>query len=86
MRRTCNYRFGMNKMIQMRHVPDALHRKLKSRAAMEGLTLSDYLVREISKIADRPTMAELRDRIKQRSAVAVKVRPDKAVRLEREKS
>jgi antitoxin FitA len=75
----------MSKMIQMRHVPDELHRKLKSRAAMEGLTLSDYLVREITKLADRPTLAELRNRIARRSAVAVKTRPAKAVRAERER-
>ena len=73
----------MGKMIQMRHVPDELHRKLKSRAAMEGLTLSDYLVREITKLADRPTMAELRDRIERRSSVVVKTKPAKAVRAER---
>lgn len=74
----------MAKMIQMRHVPDELHRKLKSRAAMEGMTLSDYLVREITKLAERPTMAELRDRIAKRSSVAVKNSPAKAVRAERE--
>jgi plasmid stability protein len=74
----------MSKMIQMRHVPDELHKKLKSRAAIEGLTLSDYLVREITKLADRPTMAELRERIASRSAVTVKTRPAKAIRTARE--
>ena len=75
----------MGKMIQMRHVPDELHRTLKSRAAMEGLTLSDYLVREITKLAERPTTEELRRRISQRSPVAVKTKPAKAVRAERER-
>jgi len=75
----------MGKMIQMRHVPEELHRKLKSRAAMEGLTLSDYLVREIAKIAERPTTDELRRRITQRSSVAVKDKPARAVRAERER-
>jgi plasmid stability protein len=75
----------MGKMIQMRHVPEDLHRKLKSRAATEGLTLSDYLVREIAKIAERPTTDELRRRITQRSSVAVKDKPAKAVRAERER-
>jgi plasmid stability protein len=74
----------MSKMIQMRHVPDDLHRKLKARAAAEGLSLSDYLVREMRRIADRPTAAELRGRIAQRSAVAVKTSPAVAVRAERE--
>jgi len=74
----------MAKMIQMRHVPEELHRKLKSRASMEGLTLSDYLVREITKLAERPTMDELRDRIAKRSKVTVKKSAAKAVRAERE--
>ena len=42
----------MSKMIQLRHVPDALHRQLKARAALSGLPLSDYLIREVRKIAD----------------------------------
>ena len=69
----------------MRHVPEELHKKLKSRAALEGVTLSDYLVREITKIADRPTMTELRDRIARRSQATVKTSPAKAVRAERER-
>jgi plasmid stability protein len=48
----------MPKMIQLRHVPDALHRKLKARAAMEGMSLSDYLLREIQLIAEQPTLKE----------------------------
>ena len=51
----------MSKMIQLRHVPDELHRKLKARAAMEGLSLSEYLLQEVRRVADRPTFAELRD-------------------------
>jgi hypothetical protein len=47
-------------MIQLRHVPGALHRHLKSRAALAGLSLSDYLLAEIKEIAERPTLAELR--------------------------
>jgi plasmid stability protein len=74
----------MSKMIQMRHVPDDLHRKLKNRAAAEGLSLSDYLVREMRRIADRPSVIELRSRIAQRAAVAVKTSPASAVRAERD--
>jgi antitoxin FitA len=48
-------------MIQLRNVPDALHRRLKARAAMAGMSLSDYLLAEIREIAERPTLAELRD-------------------------
>ena len=45
----------MAKMIQLRNVPDALHRTLKARAALAGMSLSDFLVREIRKSAERPT-------------------------------
>jgi hypothetical protein len=48
----------MSKMIQLRHVPDALHRKLKARAAMQGTSLSEYLMKEIELIADQPTLQE----------------------------
>jgi plasmid stability protein len=72
-------------MIQLRHVPDDLHRKLKARAAMAGLSLSDYLVREVRGVAERPTAAELRLRLSQRTAVTPRIPPAKAVRAERER-
>lgn len=56
-------------MIQIRNVPDDLHRRLKVRAAREGTTLSDYLLREVGEIADRPTMAELVDRLRAQEPV-----------------
>ena len=46
----------MSKMIQLRHVPDELHRKLKARAAMEGLSLSDCLLQEVERLAERHSM------------------------------
>jgi len=70
----------MSKMIQVRNVPDAVHRKLKARAASEGLSLSDYLLREIELFAERPTLAELRQRLARRSAVKLSVPPAQAVR------
>jgi len=60
----------MPKMIQLRNVPDALHRTLKARAAMAGMSLSDYLLAEIREMAERPTLAELRDRLHRRKPVA----------------
>src|SRR6266436_4294958 len=50
----------MTAMIQIRNVPDALHRRLKSRAALAGMSLSDYLLSEIRQVAERPTLDELR--------------------------
>jgi len=75
----------MPKMVQLRHVPDDLHRKLKIRAAMEGLSLSDYLLQEVRRVAERPTLAELRDRLARRAPVASRVPPVKAVRAERDR-
>ncbi|MBW7925656.1 MAG: hypothetical protein H3C59_13075 [Burkholderiaceae bacterium] len=71
-------------MIQIRHVPAEVHRKLKSRAALEGLSLSDFLRREIEVIAERPTLDELRSRLAQREPVRVRGSVAKAVRAERD--
>jgi plasmid stability protein len=71
----------MAKMIQLRHVPDPLHRKLKARAALEGLSLSDYLLREIERFAARPTLEEL----SQRSSFVPRPSPAEAVRAERDR-
>jgi antitoxin FitA len=74
----------MPKMIQLRNVPDALHRSLKARAAMAGMSLSDYLLTEIREIAERPTLAELRDRLHGRKAVTLSLDTARMVREERE--
>ena len=64
----------MSKMIQLRNVPEALHRGLKARAAMAGMSLSDYLLAEIKEIAERPTLAELRERLHKRKPVLAPIR------------
>ena len=74
----------MSKMIQLRNVPDALHRTLKARAAMAGMSLSDYLLAEIREIAEQPTLAELRERLHQRKPVAARLDTARLVREERE--
>jgi hypothetical protein len=65
-------------------LPDALHRTLKARAAMAGMSLSDYLLTEIKEIAERPTLAELRERLRTRTAVPVSLDTAPLVREERE--
>jgi hypothetical protein len=50
----------MTKMIQIRNVPEELHRRLKARAALAAMTLSEYLLTEIKLVGERPTLAELR--------------------------
>lgn len=53
-------------MIQIRNVPDDVHRALKAKAARLGISLSDYLLSEIRPLADLPTVEELVDRIRAR--------------------
>jgi len=81
---TCSHVFHMSKMIQIRHVPDALHRRLRSRAALAGMTLSDYLRRELQASTDRLCPAELRERLASLEPVKVRERPATAVRAERD--
>ena len=71
-------------MIQIRNVPDALHRRLKSRAALAGMSLSDYLLSEIREVAERPSLDELRNRLQSRSRLTPSVAPADAVRVERD--
>jgi len=75
----------MATMIQIRNVPDTLHRRLKSRAAVAGMSLSDYLLGEIREVAQRPTIEELRARLEQRSRVTPSLPPAEAVRAERDR-
>jgi hypothetical protein len=74
----------MSKMIQLRHVPDTLHRQLKARAALSGLPLSDYLIREVRKIAECPSPEEMRERLRQREPYRGKISPTDVVRSERD--
>lgn len=59
----------MSKMIQIRHVPEDLHRMLKARAAMAGMSLSDYLLAELQRLAQRPSREELVARLQRREQV-----------------
>ncbi len=74
----------MSKMIQVRNVPDALHRGLKARAATAGMSLSDYLLAELKEIAERPTLLELRQRLHRHRPVSAKIETALLVREERD--
>jgi plasmid stability protein len=74
----------MSKMIQIRHVPDALHRKLKARAAVAGQSLSDYLLAEIGRMAALPTRDEMLARIHGRTRVTLRTPAAVVIRKERE--
>jgi uncharacterized protein (DUF1778 family) len=62
----CNYVLRMSAMIQIRNVPDELHRKLKARAALQGKSLSDFLLATIAEVAERPSVEEWRARLRTR--------------------
>ena len=81
---TCNYAKHMSKMIQIRNVPEALHRRMKARAAMAGMSLSDYLLSEIREIAAQPTLAEFSERLHKLEPVTVEIDSARVVREERE--
>ncbi|GBD33463.1 MAG: hypothetical protein KatS3mg081_0349 [Gemmatimonadales bacterium] len=71
-------------MIQIRNVPDDLHRKLKARAAMEGMSLSSYLLSELTRLAAQPTLREFLERVHQREPVKPRESPAKLIRRERD--
>jgi len=74
----------MTKMIQVRNVPENLHRLLKSRAALAGKSLSEYLLEELRRVAARPTLSELAERISTRESVTPPIPPSEVLRVERE--
>ncbi len=74
----------MSKMIQIRNVPDLLHRTLKARAAMEGMSLSEFLLMEIRKVADRPSRRELLERLGHPVRKSLDPSPADLLRQERE--
>ncbi len=81
---TCVHAQNMSTMIQIRNVPSMLHRRLKSRAALAGMSLSDYLLNELREVAERPTMEELRARLQSRPRIKPSLDPAQAVRAERD--
>jgi plasmid stability protein len=80
----CEHAHHMSKMVQIRNVPDVLHRKLKSRAADSGQTLSDFLLAELERLAARPTRDEMLTRIHRRKRVTLKTPAAVVIREERE--
>ena len=73
----------MKRNIQIRSVPPALHAKLKAKASSNGTTLTDFLLNELKFIAERPTVAELKERVLSRTPVRTKMTPTNVLRAER---
>jgi len=72
-------------MIQIRNVPDDLHRELKRRASQAGMTLSDYLLEELRMTATRPTMREWLAEVERFDPVELTMSPAEAIAAERDR-
>lgn len=83
MRFACEYTDSMSSMVQIRNVPSDVHRALKARAALEGMSLSEYLLRELRMSLERPTLDEIKARLAGRQPVQPRPAPAAAVRAER---
>jgi plasmid stability protein len=74
----------MSKMIQIRNVPDDVHRVFKVRAAQAGMSLSDYLKRELELIAQRPTLEEMLERLSKQPPIELDLDIAEIIREDRE--
>lgn len=71
-------------MVQIRNVPSDFHRRLKARAAIEGMSMSDYILREVGKALDRPTREEVLARLRARPGRQVRRSAAEVIRAERD--
>jgi plasmid stability protein len=71
-------------MVQIRNVPPEFHRRLKARAALEGMSMSDYILREVGKALERPTRAEVLERLRTRPVRRLKRNAADVIRAERD--
>ena len=74
----------MSKMIQVRDVPEQVHSTLKARAAREGMSLSDFIKRELERTVERPTMREWLMRTQQAKTISTKRSAARIVRESRD--
>ena len=72
------------KMVQIRNMPEAMHRTLKSRAAAEGMSLSDYILRELESLASRPTWGEWMEQVRRDGPTTLKESSAEAIRAIRD--
>ena len=71
-------------MIQIRNVPGQLHRRLKAQAALEGLSLSEYLLAELNHLSEQPTIQEWLERVRKEEPVDIGMTSEEAIRRERD--
>ena len=73
----------MGRTLQVRHVPDEVHRALKARAASEGLTLSSLVLAELIRMGQRPSRRELLERLRRRTSVNLDSSVSEIIAVER---
>ena len=71
-------------MVQIRNVPTDLHRRLKARAAIEGMSMSDYVMRELRKALERPTRQDILERLRAQPVRRLVRRAADVIRAERD--
>jgi plasmid stability protein len=74
----------MSTMIQIRNVPGEIHRKVKARAALEGISMSEFALRELRKAIARPSREDLLRRIGEEPAAELDPQPAEVIRAERD--
>ncbi len=74
----------MSTMIQIRNVPDAIHRQIKARASLSGMTMSEFILQELTRVIERPPRNELLDRLAKLPGVEVEPSPAEMIRSERD--
>ena len=74
----------MTKMIQVRNVPDSIHRALKAKAALAGKSLSDWILEELDALAALPTEEELLKRLREAEPFAMKRSSAEIIRKDRD--
>lgn len=84
MKKTDSHTRNMKTMIQIRNVPEPLHRRLKARAAIEGVSMSHYVLRAIERALARPSRQELLDAIRSQPAIRLDPPPAEILREERD--
>jgi plasmid stability protein len=81
---TCKQVINMSKMIQVRNVPDSIHRALKAKAALAGKSLSDWILEELEALAALPSEEELLERLREAEPFAMKRSSAKIIRKDRD--
>ena len=81
---TCKQVINMAKMIQVRNVPDSIHRALKAKAALAGKSLSDWILEELEALAALPSEEELLERLREAEPFAMKRSSAKIIRKDRD--